>query len=150
MSFFFAVIDIGSSAMELSVGISSELSEIIFAIIIFLMAAEAVFPYLKAGKFKSRHRHGFGKEKKPDESVFRRFNIGLLQNTLRSATPLFWRRWRSSDRTGRNYEYRMDGMILIGAFCCCVIPASVYQCGNGCSDGGIDRNINSIFLRYLW
>jgi simple sugar transport system permease protein len=40
MSFFFAIIDIGASAMELSVGISGELSEIIFAVIIFLMAAE--------------------------------------------------------------------------------------------------------------
>ncbi|MCI7618643.1 MAG: ABC transporter permease [Firmicutes bacterium] len=40
MSFFFAVIDIGASAMELSVGISGEISEIIFSIIIFLMAAE--------------------------------------------------------------------------------------------------------------
>ena len=40
MSVFFAVIDIGASAMELSVGISGELSDIIFAVIIFLMAAE--------------------------------------------------------------------------------------------------------------
>ena len=40
MSFFFAVIDIGAGAMELSTGISHELSDIIFAIIIFLMAAE--------------------------------------------------------------------------------------------------------------
>lgn len=40
MSFFFAVINIGASEMELAVGISSELSQIIFSIIIFLMAAE--------------------------------------------------------------------------------------------------------------
>ncbi len=40
MSFFFAVIDIGASAMELSVGISGELSDIIFAIIVFFMAAQ--------------------------------------------------------------------------------------------------------------
>lgn len=40
MSFFFAVVDIGANAMELSIGISGELSEIIFSIIIFLMAAE--------------------------------------------------------------------------------------------------------------
>lgn len=40
MSFFFAVIDIGAGAMELSIGISGELSDIIFAIIIFLMAAQ--------------------------------------------------------------------------------------------------------------
>ena len=40
MSLFFAVIDIGASAMEFSVGISGELSDIIFAVIIFLMAAE--------------------------------------------------------------------------------------------------------------
>ena len=40
MSFFFAIIDIGANAMELSIGISGELSEIIFSVIIFLMAAE--------------------------------------------------------------------------------------------------------------
>lgn len=40
MSFFFAVIDIGAKAMELSTGISGELSDIIFAIIVFLMAAQ--------------------------------------------------------------------------------------------------------------
>ena len=40
MSFFFAVIDIGASAMEFSTGVSGEISEIIFAVIIFLMAAE--------------------------------------------------------------------------------------------------------------
>ncbi len=40
MSFFFAVIDIGAGSMELSIGISGELSDIIFSIIIFLMAAE--------------------------------------------------------------------------------------------------------------
>lgn len=39
MSIFFAIIDIGASQMELSVGISKELSDIIFAVIIFLMAA---------------------------------------------------------------------------------------------------------------
>ena len=40
MSFFFAIINIGATAMELNVGISSELAEILFAIIVFLMAAE--------------------------------------------------------------------------------------------------------------
>ncbi len=40
MSFFFAVIAIGSSAMELNVGISGEIADIIFSVIIFLMAAE--------------------------------------------------------------------------------------------------------------
>lgn len=39
MSIFFAIIDIGASQMELAVGISKELSDIIFAVIIFLMAA---------------------------------------------------------------------------------------------------------------
>lgn len=40
MSFFFAVIDIGANAMEFSTGVSGEISDIIFSIIIFLMAAE--------------------------------------------------------------------------------------------------------------
>ena len=41
MSFFFAVIDIGANAMEFSTGVSGEISDIIFAVIIFLMAAES-------------------------------------------------------------------------------------------------------------
>lgn len=40
MSFFFAVIDIGANAMEFSTGVAGEISDIIFAIIIFLMAAQ--------------------------------------------------------------------------------------------------------------
>ena len=40
MSVFFAIIDIGATSMELHVGISGEISDIIFAVIIFLMAAE--------------------------------------------------------------------------------------------------------------
>ncbi|XVG95486.1 ABC transporter permease [Eubacteriales bacterium KG127] len=43
MSFFFGVLKIGASAMELSTGISGEISQIIFAIIIFLMAAQGGF-----------------------------------------------------------------------------------------------------------
>ena len=40
MSFFFAIIDIGATAMEFKVGISGEISEIIFAVIVLLMAAQ--------------------------------------------------------------------------------------------------------------
>ncbi len=40
MSLFFAMIDIGSTAMEFSVGVSGELSDVIFAIIVFQMAAQ--------------------------------------------------------------------------------------------------------------
>ncbi len=40
MSFFFAVLNIGSSAMELSAGISSEVMLIVQSVIIFFMAAE--------------------------------------------------------------------------------------------------------------
>jgi len=40
MSFFFAIIDIGANAMEFSTGVAGEISDIIFAIIIFLMAAQ--------------------------------------------------------------------------------------------------------------
>ena len=40
MIFFFAVVDIGANAMELSTGVAGEISDIIFAIIIFLMAAQ--------------------------------------------------------------------------------------------------------------
>ena len=40
MSFFFAILEIGGNAMELSVGVSSELMMIVQSIIIFFMAAE--------------------------------------------------------------------------------------------------------------
>ncbi|HNW87329.1 MAG TPA: ABC transporter permease [Candidatus Limiplasma sp.] len=40
MSFFFAILNIGSSAMELSAGISSEVMLIVQSVIIFFMAAE--------------------------------------------------------------------------------------------------------------
>jgi ABC-type uncharacterized transport system permease subunit len=40
MSFFFAVINIGAGAMEFSTGIAGEVSDIIFSVIIFLMAAQ--------------------------------------------------------------------------------------------------------------
>lgn len=40
MSFFFAVINIGAGAMEFSTGIAGEISDIIFSVIIFLMAAQ--------------------------------------------------------------------------------------------------------------
>ncbi|MDO4350963.1 MAG: ABC transporter permease, partial [Eubacteriales bacterium] len=40
MSFFFAILSIGSKSMELSAGVSSELILIVQSIIIFFMAAE--------------------------------------------------------------------------------------------------------------
>ena len=40
MSFFFAILNIGSAAMELRVGLSSEIILIVQSIIIFFMAAE--------------------------------------------------------------------------------------------------------------
>ena len=39
-SFFFAILNIGSSAMELSAGISGEVMLIVQSVIIFFMAAE--------------------------------------------------------------------------------------------------------------
>lgn len=57
MSFFFAILKIGSSAMELSVGISGQISDIIFAIIIFLMAAEGgITKYFKDKAVQAKAR----------------------------------------------------------------------------------------------
>lgn len=56
MSFLFAIISVGASAMELHVGISGELSDIIFAIIIFLMAAEGGITHM----WKNRKSAGKG------------------------------------------------------------------------------------------
>ena len=51
MSFFFGILKIGAYAMELSTGISGEISQIIFAIIIFLMAAQSGFKQYFSKKF---------------------------------------------------------------------------------------------------
>lgn len=63
MSFFFAILKIGASSMELATGISSQISQIIFAIIIFLMAAQRglskiVLDYL----YKRKNKKIEGKE----------------------------------------------------------------------------------------
>lgn len=68
MSFFFAVIDIGAGAMELSIGISSELSDIIFAIIIFLMAAEGgVRKYLDEKKIQRKAKEQMQQRKEAEK-----------------------------------------------------------------------------------
>lgn len=57
MSFFFGTLKIGAYAMELSTGISGEISQIIFAVIIFLMAAQGGFKQFFGdtfGKFKAK------------------------------------------------------------------------------------------------
>lgn len=63
MSFFFAVLKIGATAMELSTGISSEISQIVFAIIIFLMAAQkGITGHIQKIFTKRRNRKTAGKE----------------------------------------------------------------------------------------
>ena len=57
MSFFFAVLNIGGSAMELSAGISSEVMLIVQSVIIFFMAAEGgISEKLRAGAAARRIR----------------------------------------------------------------------------------------------
>ena len=63
MSFFFAALKIGAPAMELSTGISGEISQIVFAVIIFLMAARSgVFGGLRRGRAEKRVEKTAGKE----------------------------------------------------------------------------------------
>ena len=65
MSLFFGALKIGSSAMELNVGISSELILIIQSIIIFFMAAQE-------GILRSiKDRHAVKKKRKPKASVLK-------------------------------------------------------------------------------
>lgn len=54
MSFFFAVIDIGAGAMEFSTGISGHISDIIFAVIIFMMAGQRGVTGYITGKLTQR------------------------------------------------------------------------------------------------
>ncbi len=63
MSFFFAILTIGGSAMELSAGISSEVILIVQAVIIFCMAAEGgIRQSLRAFAARRRVRRARGKE----------------------------------------------------------------------------------------
>lgn len=63
MSFFFAILKIGAFAMELSTGISGEISQIVFAIIIFLMAAQnGIAKSITQRYAKSKARKEAGKE----------------------------------------------------------------------------------------
>lgn len=63
MSFFFAILDVGASSMELSTGISGEISDIIFAVIIFLMAAEGgISKALKAKMVQKKAKERIRKE----------------------------------------------------------------------------------------
>ena len=45
MSFFFAILSTGSTMMDMTVGISAQLYDIIFSVIIFLMAAQSGFTH---------------------------------------------------------------------------------------------------------
>ena len=45
MSFFFAILSTGSTMMDMTVGISSQIYDIIFSVIIFLMAAQSGFTH---------------------------------------------------------------------------------------------------------
>jgi general nucleoside transport system permease protein len=63
MSFFFAILTIGGSAMELSAGISGEVILIIQAVIIFFMAAEGgIRQSIRAYMIKRRVRRAHAKE----------------------------------------------------------------------------------------
>lgn len=69
MSLFFAVLSTGSTMMDMTVGISSQLYDIIFSIIIFLMAAERGLTVWLANKrlqqkAKAEARAKLGKESK--------------------------------------------------------------------------------------
>ncbi|MDD4377024.1 MAG: ABC transporter permease [Eubacteriales bacterium] len=64
MSFFFGALKIGAAAMELSTGISGEISDIVFAIIIFLMAAQSgITKQIQLKLAKRKAKKTTGKEK---------------------------------------------------------------------------------------
>lgn len=57
MSFFFAIMNIGSSHMEMMVGVSIQIYDIIFSIIIFLMAAQSgITVWLESKKLQKQAR----------------------------------------------------------------------------------------------
>lgn len=65
MSFFFAILNIGSSAMELSAGISSEVMLIVQSVIIFFMAAEGgISEMIRTGSAARRVRRAARKAPK--------------------------------------------------------------------------------------
>ncbi|MBR5315576.1 MAG: ABC transporter permease [Firmicutes bacterium] len=64
MSFFFAILSTGSTMMDMTVGISSQIYDIIFSVIIFLMAARGGFDaWFTARKTKKLAKANAGKEK---------------------------------------------------------------------------------------
>ncbi|MBR4019855.1 MAG: ABC transporter permease, partial [Firmicutes bacterium] len=64
MSFFFAILSTGSTMMDMTVGISSQIYDIIFSVIIFLMAARGGFEHwFTAQKTKKLAKANAGKEK---------------------------------------------------------------------------------------
>ena len=63
MSFFFAILSTGSTMMDMTVGISSQMYDIIFSVIIFLMAARGGFEHwYTAQKTKKLAKANAGKE----------------------------------------------------------------------------------------
>ncbi len=64
MSFFFAILSTGSTMMDMTVGVSSQLYDIIFSVIIFLMAAQAGFTHW----FTARKTQKLAKEKAEKET----------------------------------------------------------------------------------
>lgn len=72
MSFFFAILKIGAFAMELSTGIPGEISQIMFAIIIFLMAAQNGIVKSIAQKYiknKAKHQSRKSAEKELNDGT---------------------------------------------------------------------------------
>ena len=80
MSIFFGMLKTGSIAMEYETAIPSELVLVIQSIIILFIAGEKGFANIL--------RRIYAKE--GQDRMYREiFNITLLQNTIRTATPLF-------------------------------------------------------------
>ena len=57
MSFFFAIMSVGAAYMDMMVGVSTQIYDIIFSIIIFLMAAEkGINTWLEHKKLQKKAR----------------------------------------------------------------------------------------------
>ena len=105
--------------MDLTVGISSQIYDIIFSIIIFLMAAQkGISIWVEHKRMQQIARAKARKEVEANgDQIAAIFSIGLFQNTIRNATPVILAALGGlfTEHAGI-MNIGMEGMILTGAF----------------------------------
>ncbi len=139
--------------MELSAGISSEVMLIVQSVIIFFMAAEGGISEMARNRAAARRvRRAARKAQKEGCRMSDIFNILLVQNTLRTATPvvLCALGCLMTDQVGI-MNIGVDGMMLMGAFFRRAGQLPVWQLAYGhCVCRGAGRSAGAFLLCILY